>query len=55
MEQLSPSATTTEACVSGAHAPQEKPPQREAWALQPDSSPHSLQLEKSARSDEDPA
>ena len=38
------------------HAPQqEKPPQREACASQPESSPHSLQLEKSPHSSEDPA
>ena len=34
-EQLSPRATTTEVCTPRAHAPQqEKPPQREARALQ---------------------
>ena len=39
----------------GAHAPQEKAPQREALSLQLDSSPSSLQLEKSLCSNEDPA
>ena len=33
-----------------AHAPQqEKPPQWEVWAPQPESSPHSLQLEKALK------
>ena len=44
---LSPHATTTEACVPRAHAPQqEKPPQQEARAPQRRVAPTSLQLEK---------
>ena len=39
-----------------AHAPQqEKPLQWEAWVPQLDSSPYSLQLEKSLHNNEDPA
>ena len=45
-EQQSPCATTTEAHVPRAHAPQqEKPPQWEALRTTK-SSPHSLQLEE---------
>ena len=43
--QLSPCVPTTEP-VSGAHAPQEKPLQWEAWASPLESSPCSPQLEK---------
>ena len=57
MEQLSPHATTTEAHIPKACAPQqEKWLQWEAWAQQLESSLCSLQLEKKiAHSNEDPA
>ena len=46
--QIGPQAAATEPVCSGAHAlQQEKPPQREACTSQPESSPLSLQLEKS--------
>ena len=49
-------AATTEACKPRAHAPQqEKLPQREACALQLESSPPSSKLGKSLSSNEDPA
>ena len=47
MEQLNPCTTTTEAHAPRVHAPQqEKPPQREACALQLESSHCLPQLEK---------
>ena len=54
MEQLNLCAATTEAHAPGEPgAPQqEKPPQWEAWAPQPDSGSHSLQLEKSPHSND---
>ena len=52
----SPGATPTEARALRAHAlQQEKPLQWEACALQLKSSPHLPQLEKSPRSNKDPA
>ena len=49
-------AATTEACKPRAHTPQqEKLPQREACALQLESSPPSPKLGKSLSSNEDPA
>ena len=56
-EQLSPGATTAEVRMPRACAPQqEKPPQWEACAPQPEGShPRSLQLEKAHGSNEHPA
>ena len=54
--QRSPCATATEPARCRACAPQqEKPLQREALVLQVESSPCSPQLEKSPRSNKDPA
>ena len=63
MEQQSPCTKTIEsvleslgaACASRAHAPQDKPLQRDAHSLQLDSSRWSPQTEKSPCSSEDPA
>ena len=55
LEQLSLCATTPEARALGAHAlQQEEPRRREACTLQPKSSPHLAQLEKSPRRNKDP-
>ena len=54
LAQLSPCATTTKSTCSGAHVPQEKPPQEEAHAPQIQSTPYSPQLEKSPCSNKDP-
>ena len=53
---LSPRATAAEVCMPRAYAlQQEKPPQWEAHALQLESCPHSLQLEKACAKQQKPS
>ena len=56
LQLLRPRAPTTEACAPGARGPQqEQLPQGEACILQLEWSPWLPRLEKSSRSNEDPA